>query len=73
MKCTSCGKKLDMRKKSQYLYESYQLQSRSFLQNLTSKDYWIFCSRGCKGKADVDWYSGNFEEKHGHKIIDFKP
>jgi hypothetical protein len=73
MECTSCGLKLDGRKKGQYDYASYQLQSKGFLANLTSKDYWVFCSSKCKSQADMDWLSGNFERLHGNKKIDFKP
>jgi hypothetical protein len=73
MKCTTCGAKLDARKKKQYKFASYKLQSKGFLANLTSKDYWVFCNSKCKSRADSDWVTGNFEELHGHKKIDFKP
>lgn len=74
MKCTSCGLKLDMRKKNSYVYASYILQSKGMLANMFgSKDYWVFCSSKCKNKADQDWISGNFEDLHGDKKIDFKP
>jgi hypothetical protein len=74
MKCTSCGLKLDMRKKTQYVYSSYQLQSKGFIGNVFgSKDYWVFCSSRCKRNADQDWMSGHFEEKHGNKKINFVP
>ena len=73
MKCTSCGINLDMRKKSQYVYKSYALGSKGFLDNMFSKDYWVFCSNSCKIKADSDWVTGFFEKKHGKKKINFKP
>jgi hypothetical protein len=74
MKCTTCGTKLDMRKKGQYVYASYQLQSKGFMNSVFGpKDYWVFCSSGCKLKADQDWMFGDFEKKHGKKKIDFKP
>jgi hypothetical protein len=73
MKCTSCGLNLDMRKKSQYVFASYQIQSKGILNNLFKKDHWIFCSMPCKRKADSDWISGDFEKKHGNKKINFKP
>ena len=73
MKCTSCGVKLDARKKSKYRYASYNLQSKGFLGNFLSKDYWVFCNDRCKMNADKDWASGNFERLHGNKKIDFKP
>jgi len=73
MKCTTCGLKLDKRKKSQYIYASYNLQSKGFMGNLLQKDYWVFCSKSCKFKADVDFAQGNFEKLHGNKNIDFKP
>lgn len=73
MECTVCGKKLDMRKKSKYVYASYDLRSKGIMGNLLNKDYWVFCSRGCKLSADQDWMAGNFEKLHGHKAIDFKP
>ena len=74
MKCTSCGLKLDARKKGQYKYASYQLASKGFLANLTQKAYWVFCSSKCKSKADMDWASGNFEKLHGSKkLLNFKP
>lgn len=73
MKCTTCGEKLDMRSKGSYKYASYQLRSKGFFSNLLSKAYWVFCSSNCKNKADQDWISGQFERKHGHKKINFKP
>ncbi len=72
MKCTSCGIKLDMRKKGQYKYASYKTQS-SIWSSIFSKDYWVFCSSKCKMKADQDWMAGNFERLHGNKKIDFQP
>jgi hypothetical protein len=71
MKCTTCGKKLDMRKKKDYVYSSYRLQSKGF-SDIFSKDYWVFCSTSCKLSADQDWYAGQFERKHGRKKIDFE-
>jgi hypothetical protein len=73
MKCTICGINLDMRKKSQYVYASYQIQSKGLLGNIFKKDYWIFCNSTCKRKADTDWLSGDFERKHAKKKINFKP
>jgi hypothetical protein len=74
MKCTVCNIDLDMRKKSQYVYSSYQLQSKGFMGNVFgSKDYWIFCTNSCKHKADSQWVSGNFEKLYGKKKINFKP
>lgn len=73
MKCTTCDTKLDKRKKGQYKYASYQLQSKGMLGNIFgTKDYWVFCSNKCKTKANQDWVSGNFEKLHGRKKIDFK-
>lgn len=73
MECTVCSKKLDARKKRKYVYASYQLRSKGILGNLMNKDYWVFCSNGCKLKADQDWMIGNFEKLYGKKMIDFKP
>ena len=74
MKCTVCNISLDMRKKSQYVYSSYQLQSKGFMSNVFGdKDYWIFCTSSCKLKADNQWVSGNFEKLYGKKKINFKP
>jgi len=72
MKCTTCGIKLDKRSKSKYVYASYNLQSKGFM-GLLKKDYWVFCSKKCKFKADMDYAQGNFEKLHGKKKIDFKP
>jgi hypothetical protein len=73
MKCTSCGLKLDLRKKKSFVYASFNLQSKSFFDNLLKKDYWVFCSSKCKSKADMDWASGNFEKLHGSKKLNFRP
>ena len=74
MECTSCGINLDMRKKGQYVYSSYQLKSSKFSDLLLGKkDYWVFCTSGCKSNGDKDWMAGNFEKKHGEKKINFKP
>lgn len=74
MKCTVCKTNLDMRKKSSYIYSSYQLQSKGFMGNVFGKkDYWIFCSNSCKTKADAIWVSGKFEDKYADDKIDFRP
>jgi hypothetical protein len=74
MNCTSCGIKLDMRSKSDYVYASYKLQSAGFMKSVFGpKNYWVFCSNRCKRNADQDWISGYFERKHGHKRINFVP
>lgn len=73
MNCTSCGRKLDGRKKKQYTYASYHLQSKGFMGNMLKKDYWVFCGSSCKLKADQDWLAGRFETLHGRKKLGFKP
>jgi hypothetical protein len=63
-----------MRKKGQYVYASYQLGSTKFSDVLLGKkDYWVFCSSGCKTKGDSVWLAGNFGKDHGKKKINFKP
>ena len=69
--CTSCGKKLDRRKKSSYKYKNYPVGSA--MDILFGKNIWVFCSSTCQFKADIDFASGNFAAKHGKKMIDFKP
>jgi hypothetical protein len=69
MVCTSCNKKLDLRRKKSFIYASYSLQSNSFLKNMFQKNRWVFCSTSCKIQGDKDWISGNFEKKHGSKAL----
>lgn len=71
--CTVCGLKLDKRKKANYLYASFALKSKGFMDNMFNKKYWVFCSNRCQIKANFDYGGGNFEKLYGEKYIDFKP